>query len=341
MQRCKRGASSREFVRTKLVKRGFKRGLKQGFKRVMTEQPYMPLFFGDVLKQTLFWTGEERALYVLLLSVQWYSGPLPSDQAKLADALGYDEQKFSELWASNVHQQFAQTERGFINESLEAHREYLARRAAALSEAGRKGGQHTQAKARQARQAEPQASSQASRQAPAQARSGAEPQATSRAGLNRGLKPGLTIPTQPNSTQPKPQEEPEPPLSDQPPMQDSASEDLSPPGAGHRGGNGNSPPPAAPALASEKARASRRMPKEFDPEPMREWASANAAGVGFDEEVAKMRDHQFREAHSDWPAVVRNWLRRARDELKRHRSASAGAAPTRFEQHKRRLYGGA
>lgn len=78
------------------------------------------------------------------------------------------------------------------------------------------------------------------------------------------------------------------------------------------------------------------MPAEHPTEPLRAWAREHTPNVDFDAEIAQLRDHEFRDPHSDWDAVVRNWLRRAAKERTR---ASGGERLTRFEQHKRRLYG--
>jgi hypothetical protein len=70
---------------------------------------------------------------------------------------------------------------------------------------------------------------------------------------------------------------------------------------------------------------------------MRQWAQENTPRVDFDAELALIRDHEFRDPHSDWDAVIRNWLRKAVREQRRWQSQER---TTRFEQHKRRLFGG-
>lgn len=77
------------------------------------------------------------------------------------------------------------------------------------------------------------------------------------------------------------------------------------------------------------------MPTDHPTEPLRAWASEHTPRVNFDAEMAMLRDHEFRDAHSDWDAVIRNWLRRA---AKQPHDQAIGRL-TRFEQHKRRLYG--
>jgi len=88
----------------------------------VSKQPFVPIFFGDFLVSTAMWTGEERGLYLLLLSYQWYSGPLPKDLRRLASAADYEWDKFSELWRM-VGTKFAETDSGLVNNRLEEHRQ--------------------------------------------------------------------------------------------------------------------------------------------------------------------------------------------------------------------------
>ena len=43
---------------------------------------------------------------------------------------------------------------------------------------------------------------------------------------------------------------------------------------------------------------------------MREWATEHAPLVDVELATAKLRDHTFKTAISDWPGAWRNWLRR-------------------------------
>jgi hypothetical protein len=66
-------------------------------------------------------------------------------------------------------------------------------------------------------------------------------------------------------------------------------------------------------VSPAKLRASRRCPQAWTPS---EADLQVAAEEGFspgeiDRELAKIRDYQFRDAHSDWGAVFRGWIRRA------------------------------
>jgi uncharacterized protein YdaU (DUF1376 family) len=68
-----------------------------------------------------------------------------------------------------------------------------------------------------------------------------------------------------------------------------------------------------------KPRPAKRCPEDFDPGPEGlQWAAEHAPGVDVRAETAKLRDHTFATARSDWLATWRNWIRKA-----------AEAAPTR------------
>lgn len=87
----------------------------------MSRQPFFPLFLGDLLTATTRWTGEERALYVLLLAYQWFDGPLPKEPASIALTVQYRLDRFLELWA-RVRTKYVETDEGLINLRLEEHR---------------------------------------------------------------------------------------------------------------------------------------------------------------------------------------------------------------------------
>jgi uncharacterized protein YdaU (DUF1376 family) len=88
----------------------------------MSNQPFLPLFFGDLLAATPTWSGEERALYVVLLAYQWTAGPLPKDARRIAKMAQYDTKNFLGLWEV-VGTKFRVTDAGLINDRLEQHRE--------------------------------------------------------------------------------------------------------------------------------------------------------------------------------------------------------------------------
>jgi uncharacterized protein YdaU (DUF1376 family) len=88
-----------------------------------TRLPLMPFFVGDFLASTATWTGEEQALYLLLLAIQWSSGPLPPFIDKLAHMVRYPPKRFDTFWRARVAAKFEVTKSGLVNRRLEKHRE--------------------------------------------------------------------------------------------------------------------------------------------------------------------------------------------------------------------------
>jgi uncharacterized protein YdaU (DUF1376 family) len=91
----------------------------------MSNQPFLPLFFGDLLASTATWEGEERALYILLLAYQWTAGPIPQNPKRIARMCQYEMKTFIRLWKT-VGPKFVEHEDGLINVRLEQHREKAA-----------------------------------------------------------------------------------------------------------------------------------------------------------------------------------------------------------------------
>jgi uncharacterized protein YdaU (DUF1376 family) len=104
----------------------------------MSTQPFLPLFFGDLLAATPTWEGEARALYVLLLAYQWTAGPLPTDPKKIAKMCQYDTKTFTRLW-STVGKKFVKSGDGLVNARLEEHRVKAKEIAEKRANAGAKG----------------------------------------------------------------------------------------------------------------------------------------------------------------------------------------------------------
>lgn len=66
------------------------------------------------------------------------------------------------------------------------------------------------------------------------------------------------------------------------------------------------------APSPPKRRASKRCPQEFQvTADLMAWAEQKAPGVDVAGETEKFRDHEFRNAHTDWDATWRQWMRRA------------------------------
>lgn len=104
----------------------------------MSTQPFLPLFFGDLLAATPTWEGEARALYVLLLAYQWTAGPLPTDPKTIARMCQYDTKTFNRLW-STVGKKFVESDDGLVNPRLEEHRVKAKEIAEKRANAGAKG----------------------------------------------------------------------------------------------------------------------------------------------------------------------------------------------------------
>lgn len=69
------------------------------------------------------------------------------------------------------------------------------------------------------------------------------------------------------------------------------------------------------ANASVAPRATRKCPKDWNPETPDAWIAEHCPGLDWPRETAKFRDHTFKTAHSDWDGAWRNWMRRAVDDL--------------------------
>lgn len=69
-----------------------------------------------------------------------------------------------------------------------------------------------------------------------------------------------------------------------------------------------------------KAKASRRCPADWLPSDA-DLAVGEGEGLSpgaIDRALAKMRDHEFKTARSDWSAAFRNWIRREAESTPRH-----------------------
>jgi hypothetical protein len=72
----------------------------------------------------------------------------------------------------------------------------------------------------------------------------------------------------------------------------------------------------------------RRVPKDFAiTAEMRSWAKEACPNVDIDRETECFRDHEFRDPHSDWLAVWRQWMRRS-PEFKRNGGAGISREDT-------------
>lgn len=107
------------------------------------QQPFLPMFVGDFMAATAEWEGEEQSLYALLLMHQWAIGSLPTEIAKLARLVRYDQHTF-ERWWPTVSSKFVTREGDggairLVNLRLEIHRQKTIALQKKNAEAGKKG----------------------------------------------------------------------------------------------------------------------------------------------------------------------------------------------------------
>nr|PZN80419.1 MAG: hypothetical protein DIU57_14260 [Pseudomonadota bacterium] len=70
-------------------------------------------------------------------------------------------------------------------------------------------------------------------------------------------------------------------------------------------------------------KGTKRCPQDFQITPeLRAWAREKVPDVDIDAETEALRDHEFARAHSDWPAVWRNWMRREQKAVRRFKPKS-------------------
>lgn len=107
----------------------------------MSETPFMQLYVGDYLADTLDLTTEQHGAYLLLLMTMWRHGAkLPNDPAKLARIARVHPPRWSRVWAE-ISKYFEATEDGFItNSRLSKEHEKAIHKSRSRADAGAKGG---------------------------------------------------------------------------------------------------------------------------------------------------------------------------------------------------------
>jgi uncharacterized protein YdaU (DUF1376 family) len=101
--------------------------------------PWMKLWVYDFIGKTVMWPGLAGGLYAQCLILEWASGPLPDDAAKLASILKYDCETFTTAWVI-VRSAFESTADGrLVNRALEAERAEAYELRTKLSDAGKHG----------------------------------------------------------------------------------------------------------------------------------------------------------------------------------------------------------
>lgn len=89
--------------------------------------------------------------------------------------------------------------------------------------------------------------------------------------------------------------------------------------------------PSPRKTSDPKKRPSRRCPSDFAvTDEMRVWASTECPGLNFEHETKAFRDYEFRNAHSDWLATWRTWMRKAHENRTKRNGSAASPTPPRF-----------
>lgn len=296
-------------------------------KKATAKEPFLPFFVGDFVAATSEWEGEAASLYAWLLLHQWAIGSIPADPKRICKLARWDWELFEEHWKTvrrkfrriTISNEDGDSEERLVNPRLELHRQKTAELRRKNSESGAKG-----ARARWGKDGErhSEGMANATHINSARHRSGIASATEKDGDRHTKRHPKSDGALDGNPSHPIPSH---PIDSEQ--GNNSALE-------GGAGGNGS---PGDPSAGSDKApgrkRANghdqtkapakrRRIPPEHPTEPFREWAKQHTPNVDFDTEIAMLRDHQFRDAHSDWDAVIRNWLRRAQKHARPQRAPS-------------------
>lgn len=87
--------------------------------------------------------------------------------------------------------------------------------------------------------------------------------------------------------------------------------------------------PPVPTSESKK-RPSRRCPSDFNvTDELLVWASTECPGLNVEHETKAFRDYEFRNAHTDWRATWRTWMRKAHENRTRRNGSHGPQQPVR------------
>jgi len=98
------------------------------------------------------------------------------------------------------------------------------------------------------------------------------------------------------------------------------------------------PSSRATSVVASKPRPTKKAPPDLSlTDDLKAWAAEHTPAVDADAELAKLKDHTFATARTDWPGTVRNWLRKAQEDAnERAQRAPRPAATTNTEPEWRR-----
>lgn len=106
----------------------------------MSQAPFMQLYVGDYLADTLDLTCEEHGAYLLILMTMWrHEAKLPSDHKKLARIARLSGRKWAAVW-SEIERFFDDDGVHITNKRLAKEYKKASDKSEIRSEAGRKGG---------------------------------------------------------------------------------------------------------------------------------------------------------------------------------------------------------
>ena len=107
----------------------------------MASAPFMQLYVGDYLADTLDLTCEEHGAYLLLLMTMWrHDAKLPNDAKKLARICRLSARRWDDVWSS-ISRFFDVTDGIITNPRLSKEYEKARDKSELRADAGRKGGQ--------------------------------------------------------------------------------------------------------------------------------------------------------------------------------------------------------
>jgi hypothetical protein len=101
---------------------------------------YVKYYHSDLLLSTEGWPPFAQLVYLWLIVSNWYHGPLPTSERRLAEKCGLPLAQFRPLWRKYIRRKFLKVKGGLTNPRATRDRENgIAKREASV-EFGRRGG---------------------------------------------------------------------------------------------------------------------------------------------------------------------------------------------------------
>ena len=108
--------------------------------KIASKDAWMPLYIGAYLRKTARLTTEQHGAYLLLIMDYWVNGPLPDDEAALAQVAKLDPRKWKAMSAT-IRAFFVEQDGKLVHDRIERELETAGRIIEKRSEAGRAGAQ--------------------------------------------------------------------------------------------------------------------------------------------------------------------------------------------------------